>query len=71
MPPAPSTTSKGLEKSSRSKASCPAGDKKYKKKRKESYSIYIYKVLKQFQPNTSISSKAMSIMKSFVRKNSF
>ena len=37
-----------------------------KKVRKESYSIYIYKVLKQVHPDTGISSKAMSIMNSFV-----
>ena len=37
-----------------------------KKKRKESFSIYIYKVMKQFHPNTGISSQAMSIMNSFV-----
>jgi histone H2B len=40
--------------------------KKRKKSRKESYSIYIYKVLKQVHPETGISSKAMSIMNSFV-----
>ncbi|XP_007525999.1 histone H2B type 1-A-like [Erinaceus europaeus] len=34
--------------------------------RKESYSVYIYKVLKQVHPDTGISSKAMSIMNSFV-----
>ncbi len=42
------------------------GKKKRKKARKESYSIYIYKVLKQVHPDTGISSKAMSIMNSFV-----
>ena len=36
------------------------------RKRKESYAIYIYKVLKQVHPDTGISSKAMSIMNSFV-----
>ncbi|XP_055633702.1 uncharacterized protein LOC129774031 [Toxorhynchites rutilus septentrionalis] len=42
-------------------------DKKKKKvRRKESYAIYIYKVLKQVHPDTGISSKAMSIMNSFV-----
>merc|ERR1712189_119599 len=43
-------------------------DKKNKRKakRKESFSIYIYKVLKQVHPDTGISSKAMSIMNSFV-----
>ena len=37
-----------------------------KKSRKETYAIYIYKVLKQVHPDTGISSKAMSIMNSFV-----
>nr|XP_033811865.1 histone H2B 1/2/3/4/6-like [Geotrypetes seraphini] len=36
------------------------------KERKESYTIYVYKVLKQVHPNTGISSKAMGIMNSFV-----
>ncbi|KAM9185756.1 histone H2B type 2-K1 [Trichechus inunguis] len=45
-----------------------SGDKKSKKRsrRKENYSVYIYKVLKQVHPDISISSKAMSIMNSFV-----
>ncbi|XP_078285024.1 histone H2B 1/2-like [Rhinoraja longicauda] len=42
------------------------GTKKRRKARKESYSIYIYKVMKQVHPDTGISSKAMSIMNSFV-----
>tara|TARA_B100000446_G_scaffold167808_1_gene171809 strand:- start:619 stop:843 length:225 start_codon:yes stop_codon:yes gene_type:complete len=33
--------------------------------RKESYALYIYKVLKQVHPDTGMSSKAMSIMNSF------
>ena len=36
------------------------------KKGKESFKIYVYKVLKQVHPDTGISSKAMSIMNSFV-----
>ncbi|KAJ6437638.1 histone H2b [Purpureocillium lavendulum] len=36
------------------------------KKRKETYSLYIYKVLKQIHPDTGISNKSMSIMNSFV-----
>lgn len=46
----------------------PVREKKVHKKkiRRESYSIYIYKVLKQVHPDTGISSKAMSIMNSFV-----
>ena len=42
-------------------------DKKKKKvKRKESYSLYIYKVLKQGHPDTRITTKAMGITNSFV-----
>ena len=41
------------------------GEKRYKKMR-ESYAIYIYKVLKQVHLDTDISSKAMSIVNSFV-----
>ena len=36
------------------------------KKRTESYSSYIYKVLKQVHPDTGISKKGMSIMNSFI-----
>ncbi|XP_008580161.1 PREDICTED: histone H2B type 1-M-like [Galeopterus variegatus] len=40
--------------------------KKLRRSRKESYSVYVYKVLKQVHPDTGISSKAMGIMNSFV-----
>ena len=36
------------------------------KKRVESYSSYIYKVLKQVHPNTGISKRGMSILNSFI-----
>ena len=39
---------------------------KRRRKSKESYGIYIYKVLKQVHPDVGVSSKAMSIMNSFV-----
>eukprot|EP00804_Cyclotella_cryptica_P008675 CCRYP_020845-RA/>CCRYP_020845-RA protein AED:0.30 eAED:0.30 QI:0/0/0.5/1/0/0/2/202/120 len=42
------------------------GKKKKSKKRVESYSTYIYKVLKQVHPDTGISKKGMSIMNSFI-----
>ncbi|KLO09027.1 histone-fold-containing protein [Schizopora paradoxa] len=45
------------------------GDEKKKTKRKkrtETYSSYIYKVLKQVHPDTGISNKAMAILNSFV-----
>ena len=41
-------------------------DKVNKKKRIETYSIYIYKVLKQIHLKIGISSKAMNIMNSYV-----
>ena len=40
--------------------------KKRRIRRKESYSTYLFKVLKQVHPDTGISSKAMSIMNSLV-----
>ncbi|VDK42930.1 unnamed protein product [Taenia asiatica] len=49
-----------------SKVKVPKTDKAKKRRRKESYAIYIYKVLRQVHPDTGISSKAMSIMNSFV-----
>ena len=61
----PKVSSKGAKKAGKAKA-VRSGDKKRKRKRKESYAIYIYKVLKQVHPDTCISSKAMSIMNSFV-----
>eukprot|EP00126_Sphaerothecum_destruens_P000568 Sdes_comp10700_c0_seq1m2386 len=63
MPPKIST--KAVKKGSASKKG-PSGDKKRRKSRKETYSIYIYKVLKQVHPDTGISTKAMAIMNSFV-----
>ncbi|KAL7413960.1 histone-fold-containing protein [Mrakia frigida] len=55
------------KKSTTSKAPKAEGDKKKRnKKRVETYSSYIYKVLKQVHPDTGISNKAMSILNSFV-----
>uniref|UniRef100_UPI00398EFDFB histone H2B-like n=1 Tax=Pristiophorus japonicus TaxID=55135 RepID=UPI00398EFDFB len=48
------------------KKTSPKSGKKCRKSRKESYSIYIYKVIKQVHPSTGTSSKAMGIMNSFV-----
>uniref|UniRef100_H2ZI11 Histone H4 n=1 Tax=Ciona savignyi TaxID=51511 RepID=H2ZI11_CIOSA len=58
-------TGKGSKKLVK-KAAPSEGKKKRRSKRKESFSIYVYKVLKQVHPDTGISSKAMSIMNSFV-----
>ena len=62
----PKASQKGAKKAVKSQKSSRSGDKKRKQKRKESYSSYIYKVMKQVHPDTGISSKAMSIMNSFV-----
>ena len=62
----PKVSSKGAKKAVTKAKAARTGDKKKKRRRKESYSIYIYKVLKQVHPDTGISSKAMSIMNSFV-----
>ena len=42
-------------------------EKKFpKKKRAETFSVYIYRVLKQVHPETGISKRSMSIMNSFI-----
>ena len=64
MPANPSA--KGAKKAAKSQKAGRTGDKKRRKSRKESYSVYIYRVLKQVHPDTGVSSKAMSIMNSFV-----
>ncbi|KAJ5537922.1 hypothetical protein N7520_002569 [Penicillium odoratum] len=49
------------------KTAAGTGEKKKRgKTRKETYSSYIYKVLKQVHPDTGISTRAMSILNSFV-----
>ncbi|XKL68016.1 hypothetical protein PGB90_003507 [Kerria lacca] len=57
---------KAVKKAGKAQKNIKKDDKKKHKKRKESYAVYIYKVLKQVHPDTGISSKAMSIMNSFV-----
>merc|ERR1712093_360799 len=59
-----STMARGAKKGEK-KAKAQAVPRR-RKARKESFSIYIYKVLKQVHPDTGISSKAMSILNSFV-----
>ena len=56
--------SKGSKKAV--KKAQPEKKAKRRHRRKESFSIYIYKVLKQVHPDTGISSRAMNIMNSFV-----
>ena len=61
----PKAKKEKAKKEKKPKAEGAKGGKR-KKKRSESYSIYIYKVLKQVHPDTGISSKGMSIMNSFI-----
>ena len=68
MAPKVPAAKKGEKRAGKAKSTPVDGstNKKRKGKRKESYAIYIYKVLKQVHPDTGISSKAMGIMNSFV-----
>ena len=65
----PKRSGKKEEKIAGGKVERKSGEGKEKgrsRRRRESYFSYIYKVLKQVHPDTGISSKAMSIMNSFV-----
>nr|ACO14616.1 Histone H2B [Caligus clemensi] len=63
----PKSVGKAAKKAGKTQKKITKSDgKKKSHKRKESYAIYIYKVLKQVHPDTGVSSKAMSIMNSFV-----
>ncbi|EIM90073.1 histone-fold-containing protein [Stereum hirsutum FP-91666 SS1] len=58
-------------KKTATKSKASAGDsdgtkKKRKKARKETYSTYIYRVLKQVHPDTGVSNRAMAVLNSFV-----
>lgn len=60
--------SEGAKKTASKSKKAASGDrKKPKKTRKETYSTYIYRVLKQVHPDTGISTKAMAILNSFVQ----
>lgn len=66
----PTKGGKAMKASPTKKAGKKGGKKnnpqKKRRKGKQSYGIYIYKVLKQVHPDVGISSKSMSIMNSFV-----
>ncbi|KAF7265428.1 hypothetical protein GWI33_021160 [Rhynchophorus ferrugineus] len=62
----PKTNGKAAKEAGKAQKNISKSDKKKKRKRKESYAIYIYKILKQVHPDTGISNKAMSIMNYFV-----
>ena len=46
----PKVSGKAAKKAGKAQKNIAKGDKKKKRKRKESYAIYIYKVLKQVHP---------------------
>ena len=51
---APKTSGKAAKKAGKAQKNIVKGEKKHRKKRKESYAIYIYKVLKQLHPDTGV-----------------
>ena len=64
MPPSGKNPSVGKKAVKAPKKAATGGKKAAK--RTESYSSYIYKVLKQVHPNTGISKRGMSILNSFI-----
>ncbi|KAK0331439.1 histone H2B, partial [Friedmanniomyces endolithicus] len=64
---APAGKAPAEKKEAGKKTAAPSGEKKKRTKtRKETYSSYIYKVLKQVHPDTRISNRAMSNLNSLV-----
>ncbi|KAK9449259.1 histone-fold-containing protein [Limtongia smithiae] len=63
---APAGKAPAEKKEAGKKTTAPSDKKKRMKSRKETYSSYIYRVLKQVHPDTGISKRAMSILNSFV-----
>ncbi|KAK9465031.1 histone-fold-containing protein [Lipomyces arxii] len=63
---APAGKAPAEKKEAGKKTTAPSDKKKRVKTRKETYTSYIYKVLKQVHPDTGISNRAMSILNSFV-----
>ena len=57
----------GAKKTSKAPTKSSEKKKSSSKVRKETYSTYIYRVLKQVHPDTGISNKAMAILNSFVQ----
>jgi len=68
----PKAEKKPAEKAPAGKAPAKAtkskGDHKKRKTRKETYSSYIYKVLKQVHPDTGISNKGTTFLFLFLKK---
>jgi histone H2A len=67
-PPSPEPLGQSAKKGAKkaTKPAAPKDGKKRKHKRVETFSTYIYTVLKQVHPDCTISKKSMSIMNSFI-----
>ena len=59
-------SAKGTPAAKSQKRARKATDHKNKKRRTETFSVYIYRVLKQVHPETGISKRSMHIMNSFI-----
>ena len=59
-------SAKGTPAAKHSKKRAVHVQKVHKKKRTETFSVYIYRVLKQVHPDTGVSKRSMSIMNSFI-----
>jgi len=66
MPSKKNATEKAATKTATAGAGTEAKKGGRTKRRQETFSLYIYKVLKQVHPDTGISKKAMNIMNSFI-----
>ena len=67
MPPKKTTGSgKGTPAQKPHKRGGKKGGDHHKKRRTETFSVYIYRVLKQVHPETGISKRSMHIMNSFI-----
>ena len=66
MPPSPNAKAQAKSVGGKGKGAKKNAQKPKRRKGKQSYGIYVYKVLKQVHPDVGISSKAMAIMNSFV-----
>ncbi|CAD1477394.1 unnamed protein product [Heterotrigona itama] len=53
----PKVSGKAVKKAGKAQKNISKADKKKKRRRKESYAIYIYKVLKQVHPDTAEASR--------------
>jgi len=66
MAPKKTPTSEGAKGSKTVKKAPKSETHTRKKRRNETFAIYIFKVLKQVHPDVGISKKAMNIMNSFI-----